>query len=66
MLLNTIKWLSWLSAVGLLALLVLLVMITSRLGLPELIITLILARVISLPEWLIHSTQQKNTVKDRQ
>lgn len=61
MLFTTVKWLSWLTAAGLLALLVLGTMLTARLGAVELIITLMLAGIISLPGWLIHFVQKQKT-----
>jgi hypothetical protein len=59
MLLNTFKWLSWLAAVALVVVLFLATVLTGRLGMAELIITLMFAGIISLPGWLIHSVQKQ-------
>lgn len=59
MLLNTVKWLSWLIAVGLVGLLFLAIVVTGQLGMVELIITFMLAGIISVPGWVIHSAQKQ-------
>lgn len=58
MLLTTVKWLSWLTAAGLVLLLVLATVITARLGVVELITTVMLAGIISSPGWIIHFVQK--------
>jgi uncharacterized membrane protein YjjP (DUF1212 family) len=59
MLLNTLKWLSWPIAVALIGLLFLFTALTARLGLPELVITVMLVGITSLPGSIIHSAQSR-------
>jgi hypothetical protein len=66
MLLTRLKWLSWLIAIALPVLLFLATVLTGQLGLFELILTFMLAGIISLPGWIIHFVQKQkkeNTVE---
>jgi fatty acid desaturase len=55
MLLTIFKWLTWLSAI---ALVLALVFVGASVGIIELIVTLVLAGIISVPGWIIHFVQK--------